>query len=300
VSFTLRPATWDDLPAIVETMRAVDLHDWGAEIGEENDIRDDWDLPLFDMERDTVVAVGEQGRIVAYAIIVRESEGPEVFTVGFVHPEWRSRGIGSALIESVEARAGEIVAGRKGLIRALASPSDRTFFELRGWRFARSMETMTASLEDEPPEITSEGALIHPSGPDDAEAVHAVLMASFSRHYGFVEQSFEEWRSHYLESPRSDTSLWFVAKVNDALVAVTIGVVRLGMGWVAEVGVLEDWRRRGIGAALTVRLMHEFRTRGQTKVGLNVDPQNETGAIRLYERLGFTRDKRIDFYELTL
>ena len=97
-----------------------------------------------------------------------------------------------------------------------------------------------------------------------------------------------------------DTGLWFVAEGDGAVVGAAIGVVRLGIGWVAEVGVLDEWRGRGIGAALTARLMREFSDRGQSKVGLNVDPLNETGAKRLYERLGFTQDRRIDFYELRL
>jgi mycothiol synthase len=303
VSFTLRPATWDDLPHIADTMRAVDLHDWGAEVGEENDIRDDWDLPTFDLARDTIVAVGDAGEIAGYASVIRESDSPEVFSIGFVHPGWRGRGIGSALVERVEARAREVVGGRDGgLVRALASPtaSDRNLFEGLGFRLARSMETMIASLEHEPPEIDPEEVTIRPFEHGDEGRVHAVLMAAFARHYGFVDESFEEWRAHTLDAPRTDTGLVFVADAGGAMVGVTIGHVRLGIGWVAELGVLEEWRRRGIGAALTTRLMREFRNRGQTKIGLNVDPQNETGAIRLYERLGFTRDKRMDFYELNL
>jgi mycothiol synthase len=302
VSFTLRPATWDDLPAIVQVMRAVDLQDWGAEVGEENDIRDDWALPRFDMDRDTVVAVGDHEEIVAYAAVVKEGDAPEVFSIGFVHPERRGRGIGSAVLERVEVRAREIVSGLDGLLRALASPTDRDreLFTMRGYRLARSMETMIASLEHEPPGFSVEGAVIREGGPEDDEAVHAVLMAAFARHYGFVEQAFEEWRSQYRRSPRGDERVWFVAEGEGAIVGVTIGVLRLGIGWVAEVGVLEEWRRRGIGAALTVRLMRELRAQGQRKVGLNVDPRNETGAMRLYERLGFTRDKRMDFYELVL
>ena len=142
--------------------------------------------------------------------------------------------------------------------------------------------------------------MIREAGPEDEQAVHAVLMAAFARHYGFVEQSLGEWRSHYGEPARAGERVWLAAEADGAIVGATIGVVRLGKGWIAEVGVLDEWRRRGIGAALTARLMLEFRKHGHSQVGLNVDPQNETGAIRLYERLGFTRDKLMDFYELEL
>ena len=298
----IRPATWDDLSGIVETMRAVDLHDWGAEVGEENDIRRDWGLPSFDLERDTVVAVGDRGEIVAYAVDLKEGDAPEVFSIGFVHPASRGRGIGAVLLEWVEARAREILARRDGLVRGLAAPNDADgrLFTLRGWVFARAMETMIASLDDEPPEVRVRDVEIRPFRSGEEGAVHAVLMSAFAGHFGFTEVSLEEWRGAYLASPRADTGLWFVAEGDGVVVGAAIGVVRLGIGWVAEVGVLDKWRRRGIGAALTARLMYEFRGRGESKVGLNVDPLNETGAKRLYERLGFTRDRRIDFYELKI
>jgi len=58
------------------------------------------------------------------------------------------------------------------------------------------------------------------------------------------------------------------------------------MGWIASVGVRKPWRRRGLGLALIHHAFSEFWRRGERKVGLGVDAENQTGATRLYERPG--------------
>jgi len=53
----------------------------------------------------------------------------------------------------------------------------------------------------------------------------------------------------------------------------------------------------------TVLLQHafrDFRARGATRVGLGVDAENTTGAVRLYERVGMQVVRRDDTYEKTL
>ena len=44
----------------------------------------------------------------------------------------------------------------------------------------------------------------------------------------------------------------------------------------------------------------EFHRRGMTRVGLDVDAENLTGAVRLYERAGMRIVKRRDTYEKLL
>ena len=64
--------------------------------------------------------------------------------------------------------------------------------------------------------------------------------------------------------------------------------------------VRETWRGRGIGGALVEHSLAEFRRRGYAKAGLNVDPENETGAMRLYEKLGYRFDRYFGIYEKQL
>jgi ribosomal protein S18 acetylase RimI-like enzyme len=72
------------------------------------------------------------------------------------------------------------------------------------------------------------------------------------------------------------------------------------MGWVGSLGVLRPWRKRGLGLALLRHSFNEFYRRGKRKVGLGVDAQNLTGALRLYENAGMHVHKAFDQYEKEL
>ena len=58
-----------------------------------------------------------------------------------------------------------------------------------------------------------------------------------------------------------------------------------------DLAVRPSWRGRGLGEALLRAAFAEFRRRGVATVGLKVDADNPTGAVRLYERVGMTRDR---------
>jgi len=59
-----------------------------------------------------------------------------------------------------------------------------------------------------------------------------------------------------------------------------------GDGYIRIIAVGNDFRGRGVGAALTVRAAKKLFAEGAQRVGLRTDEDN-AGAIRLYRRLGF-------------
>ena len=71
-------------------------------------------------------------------------------------------------------------------------------------------------------------------------------------------------------------------------------------GWVGILGVLREWRRRGIGRALLLHAFHEFKRRGLPRAGLGVDAESLTGANRLYESAGMHVVRQLDFFEKQL
>ena len=54
-----------------------------------------------------------------------------------------------------------------------------------------------------------------------------------------------------------------------------------------SVGVAQHWRRQGVGTRLLSALITQARAADLTMLSLSVEPDNE--ALRLYERLGFTK-----------
>jgi ribosomal protein S18 acetylase RimI-like enzyme len=73
-----------------------------------------------------------------------------------------------------------------------------------------------------------------------------------------------------------------------------------GVGWVGILGVRRQWRRRGLGRALLLKALQEFRSRGFREVGLGVDAASLTGATRLYESVGMRVTAQFDIYEKQL
>ena len=72
------------------------------------------------------------------------------------------------------------------------------------------------------------------------------------------------------------------------------------VGRVAALGVRPRWRRRGLGLALLLHSFAAFRERGASEVRLEVDAENPTGAVALYERAGMSVVRRYDTYEKRL
>jgi ribosomal protein S18 acetylase RimI-like enzyme len=141
----------------------------------------------------------------------------------------------------------------------------------------------------------------------DAEAVYRAEEDSFRDHFGFVEQSFEEglkrWR-HFWEQEAFDPTLLFLAMDGDEIAGMNLcpphSFEDPDMGWVGTLGVRRPWRKRGLGLALLRHSFNEFYRRGKRKVGLGVDAQNLTGALRLYESAGMHVHQAFDQYEKEL
>jgi ribosomal protein S18 acetylase RimI-like enzyme len=58
-------------------------------------------------------------------------------------------------------------------------------------------------------------------------------------------------------------------------------------GYIASIGVLRAYRHRGLGTALLAQSLHALKRAGMEVAELGADPENPTGAMRIYERMGF-------------
>jgi len=58
-------------------------------------------------------------------------------------------------------------------------------------------------------------------------------------------------------------------------------------GWTGLLGVRPDWRGRGLAPALLAAALRAFAADGMHKAGLDVDTGNASGALRLYEGMGY-------------
>lgn len=87
--------------------------------------------------------------------------------------------------------------------------------------------------------------------------------------------------------------LLLVGVVEEVVVATALASYDGRRGYVSHVGVHPDRRRRGVGRAMMVELERVLRSKGCTKVKLQVWPDDER-AIGFYRELGYELEDLID------
>ena len=74
---------------------------------------------------------------------------------------------------------------------------------------------------------------------------------------------------------------------HNSIVAAERERVGVAQGWVDIIGVRPRWRGRGVARWLLTETLIRYRALGQARTVLGVDLDNPTGALGLYESVGF-------------
>ncbi len=298
--YTIRHAGPDDLRAIYELVREVEIADEGDSDFTEEDMQIVWKTSD---PANVWLVEDEEGRLAGSALIQpRHPTRLRVFSgVATAH---RGKGIGTHLLHLVDERAGVLAAkapaGEKvmigrgvGALNTDAAP----LFERHGYELARKFWKMGIDLAEEPPEPElPEGFVIETLRPGTEREIFDASEDAFQDHWDFTPHDYEEWRAWTVERESFDPKSWFVVYDGDEMAAGTMNFLEPGEGWVGVLFVRRPWRRRGLGLALLQASFREFRKRGLTKGALGVDTENLTGATRLYERAGMHVVRESSFY----
>jgi mycothiol synthase len=293
---TVRPPTLADVAAVTALLNRVADAD-GARWVDEEAIRNWFTNPSLPIAEDAVVAE-RQGQLVGYADVYRGGEAKEkVWGDLRLPPEERGTPLLPALVDWMEERAG---AARFRLAFPDGDHEVRAELERRGYRPVRYSFEMELELADEPPAPEwPAGIAVRTMHEGEEHRIWEADTEAFRDHWDFTPQPFEEWR-HWMVDDGFDPTLWFVAEEDGEIAGVCLCRTREGrpeVGWVESLGVRRPWRRRGLGLALLRHSFRELRARGRERVGLGVDGENTSGAVRLYERAGMHVARRYDTFE---
>jgi mycothiol synthase len=205
----------------------------------------------------------------------------------------KGRGLGTEIVERGEAFAR--AEGTKKIFAAAPEPDTaaRALFESRGYREVRRFYSMAIELTEEPAApVVPDGLVVDELHDHEYEAFYEALSESFAEHWEWHPDPYDEWLERRQGQHRDEQGpVWFVVRDGDELAAVTRNDADVaGGGYVGAIGVRPAWRGKGLGKALLYRTFAEFWRRGTTRVTLDVDSQNATGAVALYERVGMHVD----------
>src|SRR4051794_35886088 len=101
------PAT--DIPRNVRLVNEVETFDQTGQGSTEEELQDELTTPGYDVNRDgwIVEEPGNPDRLIAEGYSFRVTNSERAFVGARVHPAWRRRGLGSALLARALARAAE-------------------------------------------------------------------------------------------------------------------------------------------------------------------------------------------------
>jgi len=281
-------------------------------------LRLDWLNDGFDPGTDMRMIFSPDNSLAAFVECWLNQQPPvHPWIFGCVHPAHWGRGIGAHILTWGEDHAR--LALEKCLPELRVAPRSGAeahneagiaLFQQLGWKHIRSYYRMVADL-DSAPEVPPfpEGIAVRPYHPDtELEAAYLTFVDAFKDHFGFIVPPFEkglkDFKHNLVDEPGYDPRYWFVALEGGQMAGICLcrreDAEDPESGWVSELGVRREWRKRGLGYALLKHAFAAFHADGKKRAGLGVDAESLTGALRLYERAGMRVLRQFNQFEKEL
>ncbi len=313
-----RAGSMDDLPAVVELTNICTTHAVGGGALTVNELTDQWSREMFRPERDSQVVFAPDGTLVAAAEFWSREPYVYPYFWGAVHPEYRGQGYGSLLMDWAAQRAArnleQAPPEARVAIRVSAVSTEAeslALFARHGYSPIRHFWQMEIEMgpDEAPAPRWAEGIRVRTYVPgQDDRPVHEAMEAAFRDHWGFMPLPFEDWMAAMVNASTFEADLWFlaVADTPEGEQIAGISLCKMGTnddpdaGYVMDLGVVREYRRRGIALALLHHSFAAFHRRGVLKVALGVDAASLTGATRLYEKAGMHVARQSTLYEHVL
>ncbi|MHA3947830.1 GNAT family N-acetyltransferase [Cellulomonas bogoriensis] len=272
-----------------------------------------------DLGRDSLGGFDDAGTLRAYAVVeVRPGDTRTVraFLRGGVHPVWRGRGVGRAVLHWMEGRGRQkLVETGKDLPARLAVHVDedardqRRLYAAAGFSPVRWYTHMRRDLGAPlPPVEPPAGLEIRPWSPDLDDAVRRAHNDAFADHWGSEPQTPETWGHGLATRPEWSCVALDVRGRAPEVVGYAMSsryehewsVLGYSCGYTDRVGVRPAWRGRGLSVAMLAWVMSAYREAGMQYACLDVDADNPTGANDLYRRLGYESGHRQVLYSVEM
>ncbi|MET0838161.1 MAG: GNAT family N-acetyltransferase [Marmoricola sp.] len=314
--FRTRPATADDAAAIKDLLAAAESVDHTDEHYTVADVVEEIENPMIDLARDWLV-VERAGALVGQCRLMPRAPADGVLSVavdGTVHPAHRRQGIGSHVVPLMLRRAHDYVRERGDLRPVVTADAPSTNTDLASilarhglhpYRWTFAMEAGLADVEEVP--ALPDGYRLSTWEGVDQDEMRRAHNQAFVGHPGFTPWNAEMWDQWVALSRNYRPALSLIARDASGDVAAYVQSVEFDAvaevtgvreAYVGKVGTLPAHRRRGLAGVLLRTALQRYRDAGFDRAALDVDSENPTGALGIYEQAGFRTTKRWTNYLL--
>ena len=296
-----------DVPALAQFMGDVNVADGHNQVLTPEEVAIEWRrTPGFEPSRDALILEDAHGMAAHINVDAQVRDRKVVHWIeGWVRPDRRREGIGRALLAWAERHSalllerGEtpepglphvlVFGALETIPAAIAFAASTDYHPIRyGFQMRRPLAEPIPDFELPP------GIELRPVREADHRRIFDADTEAFLDHFEPRERDESDFQATF-SYPDLDTSMWRVAwdgdevvgSVQNAIFALENERTGVKLGWLEHVSVRKAWRGRGIAKALIVSSLHVHRERGMEFAALGVDGENPTGALGLYEGLGF-------------
>lgn len=304
LTMMMRPyAGESDLQPIVDLLNeceAVDRQDEGISVGE---LRMEFSSPSFDPARDVGLWQDGEGRLVGFGQlwVPRAGEQQDVSLWFKVHPDSRGGDLETEIIAWGLGRAREIERERGVPVSFRSGARDidtdrQALLERHGFSVVRHFLRLARPLDEPVPEPQfPAGFTLRYVTDEEAERWVAMYNESFVDHWNFHPWTVEVFK-HRVSAAYYRPELNLLAVAPDGTFAAFDWCEinpeeneRSGEneGWIGILGTRRGFRKIGLGRAMLLAGLQLLKANGVDTAKLNVDAANPTGALRLYESVGF-------------
>lgn len=243
-----------------------------------------------------------EGQVVGYGNLGswHEEDGRWVYVIrGWVLPNWRGQGIGTALLEWGEDQVRRIApAEHPGEPFEFAASATDTQPDAAALLVQAGYSLVYNELEMELNATEPLKEILLPSGVDIrpalVEHIYPIAESIAEAYRGeFQENRFRNTHSEiagqaeWYSNPIHDRSLWQVAWHDDKVVGQVLPLIEHHLVVIDEVSVRPAWRRKGLARALLTRAINRLLVKGPMAVRLFTTVEFRTQASNLYTSLGF-------------
>ncbi|MCC9205126.1 GNAT family N-acetyltransferase [Arthrobacter sp. zg-Y769] len=299
--------------ALIRRMAEADKPGW---VEDRRDLEQALETTSGNPAQDTLIGLDKTGAARAYGRIALNPGSETGSGFGGVDPQWRRRGIGAKVYRWQETRLRQrlFTEHRKhGVLRTYAEEANASqvaLLESEGAQVVRYFTEMSRPLAGDLPDAgLPEGMEFRTFNAEISDAVRRAHNEAFKDHWGSEPRNKERW-GFTVDHPqfRPEWSFAVVDTGTGEVAAYQLAsfdpeskdIHGYKEGYTMLLGVRRGWRGRKLAPAMLGEAMRRFRDGGMDNAGLGVDTENPSGALGLYESLGYRPTHREVVFDKTV